>query len=115
MVSVALMAIFTCNAINTCQKGVTTYWGASDRVLDVDPEQDEFNSAVDQMDTALATYAAIAESAMPSDTTGCALTTPAIVIEATTTASDASAGTRTAVAQAESGGGQRTGSGQRPI
>lgn len=71
----------------------------SDRALDVAPEQEEFNSAADQMDAALATYAAIAESATVSDMAGYALTTPAAVIEAAM-ATDASAGprTRTAVA-----------------
>lgn len=88
----------------------------SDRVLDVDPEQDEFDSAVNQMDAALATYAAIAESAMVIDTARYALPTPANVIEATTTtATDASVGTRTAIAQVVGGGGQRPGSGQRPV
>lgn len=86
----------------------------SDRALDMVPEQDEFNSAADQMAAGLATYAAIAESATASDTAGYALTTPATVIEATTTATDASAGTRTAVAQVVGGGGQRPRSGQRP-
>lgn len=57
----------------------------------MDPELDECNSAAAQLDTALVTYAAKAESATASDTAGYALTTPAAVIKVAT-ATDASGG-----------------------